>query len=62
MAQTGDNVRLDGLQFTILQFRHLADALNPEQLTIGRKKREEERFYTYSLVELTIDYTVYSLD
>ena len=44
-----------------LQFRHLADA-NPERLTVGIStgKYNLEHFYTYHLVELTIDYTVYN--
>ena len=53
------------LEVTIynLQFRHLADALNPERLTVGisTRKYNVEHFYTYHLVELTIDYAVYHL-
>ena len=44
-----------------LQFRHLADSLNPdsEWFTIGMKRKgNAEHFYTNSLVELTTHYSL----
>ena len=52
-----------GIPIYNLQFRHLADTLNPERLTVcvSTGKYNIEHFYTYHLVDLTIDYTVYNL-